>query len=150
MRRTIPYQRVADDRPPRPITLRAAEKLDAFELARLWSDPNAWFLDERTAHDELAELAVMTALGNWLHDWQPIAIHGAMRAGARPEAVVAALGGDLDGAYERWRDWATRQRDLLYEGGKLGISPEEYDSVEQRFVGAGVAIAVPDCRKQVA
>src|SRR5690242_14577620 len=46
--------------PSRPITFRAAEDLGAFELARLWTDRTAWPIDERTAYDELAELAVMS------------------------------------------------------------------------------------------
>jgi hypothetical protein len=46
----------------RPITFRAAEDLGAFELAQLWADRTAWPLTERTAYDELAELATMAAL----------------------------------------------------------------------------------------
>jgi hypothetical protein len=63
---------------------RAAEDPNPFELAELWADRGAWSVDERTPYDELAELAVMSALGTWLRCWQPIAIHGAMLAGARP------------------------------------------------------------------
>jgi hypothetical protein len=36
-----------DDTPSRPITFHAAENLDPFELAQLWSDRTAWPLDER-------------------------------------------------------------------------------------------------------
>lgn len=71
------------------LTFRAAEDLDPFELAQLWADRTAWPIDERTQYDELSELAVMSALGQWLRLWQPMAIHSAMLAGARPEAVVA-------------------------------------------------------------
>jgi hypothetical protein len=46
----------------RPITFRAAEDLGAFELAQLWADRTAWPISERTAYDELAELARMSAL----------------------------------------------------------------------------------------
>ena len=80
-----------DEPPARPITFRAAEDLGPFELAQLWADRTAWPLDERTQYDELSELAVMSALGKWL----PIAIHSAMLAGARPEAVAGALGNGL-------------------------------------------------------
>jgi hypothetical protein len=30
----------------------------------------------------------MSALGKWLRLWQPIAIHSAMLAGAKPEALM--------------------------------------------------------------
>lgn len=150
MRRITPRKQPTDHRPPRPITLKAAEKLGAFELANLWSDPSAWHVDERTAYDELAELAVMSALGKWLHHWQPVAIHGAMRAGARPEAIASALGGDLQDAYEQWCEWAERQRDFVFDGGEMGISPDEYDSVERRFVQAGATMADLGSGKQVA
>ena len=76
-----------DETPPRPITFRAAEDLGAFELAQLWADRTAWPIDERTQYDELSELAVMSGLGTWLRRWQPIAIHCAMLAGARSEAI---------------------------------------------------------------
>ena len=32
----------------------------------------------------------MSALGKWLRLWQSVAIHSAMLAGAKPEAVAAA------------------------------------------------------------
>jgi hypothetical protein len=144
MRKTMPYEQATDDESPRPITLKAAEKLGAFELARLWADPEAWPLGKRTPYDELAELAMMSALAKWLHNWQPMAIHGAMRAGARPEAVTAALGSSLQDAYEQWREWAERQRDLVFDGGKLGVSPEEYDSVAGRFAEAGISVSATE------
>jgi len=77
-----------DESPSRPITFRAAEDLGPFELAQLWADRTAWPLDDRTQYDELSELAVMSALGKWLRLWQPMAIHSAMLAGARPEAAA--------------------------------------------------------------
>jgi hypothetical protein len=129
--------RSTDSGPQRPITFRAAENLEPFELAQLWCDRTAWPIIERTAYDELAELAVMSALGTWLRRWQPIAIHGVMLAGARPEAVVGALGSSLQVAYERWHEWAVQQRDFI-AGGKPGISAEEYDTVARRFAAAGV------------
>jgi hypothetical protein len=90
--------------PGRPVTFSAAEGLGAFELAQLWADRTAWPIDERTPLDELAELACMSALGAWLSRWQPMAIHGAMLAGANPEAVAGALGSSLDVAFERWHE----------------------------------------------
>ena len=95
-----------DEPPRRPITFRAAEDLGPFELAQLWCDRTAWPIDERTQYDELSELAVMSALATWLRRWQPIAIHGAILAGARPEAVAGALGESLQVAFERWHEWA--------------------------------------------
>ena len=123
--------------PSRPITFRAAEDLGPFELAQLWADRTAWPIDERTQYDELSELAVMSALGKWLRRWQPIAIHSAMFAGARPEAVAGALGNSLQVAFDRWHEWAISQRDLIV-GGKPGITAEEYDAVARRFAAPGV------------
>jgi hypothetical protein len=125
------------DPPQRPVTFRAAEDMGAFELAQLWSDRLAWPVDQRTQYDELAELAVMSALGKWLHRWQPIAIHGAILAGARPEAVAAALGNSLDVAFQRWHEWARGQREFVSDG-KLGITQEEYDAVAERFAALGI------------
>lgn len=104
------------DPPQRPITFRAAEELGAFELAQLWSDRLAWPVDERTPYDELAELAVMSALGKWLRRWQPIASHSAMLAGARPEAIAGALGNSLAVAFQRSHEWATEEREFTVNG----------------------------------
>jgi hypothetical protein len=125
-------KRADADAPERPITFRAAEELGAFELAQLWADRTAWPIDERTSYDELAELAVMSALRTLLTRWQPIAIHSAMLAGAKPEAVAAALGNSLDVAFQRWHEWAARKRDFIVNG-KPGITPEEYEAVARRF-----------------
>ena len=119
------------------ITFRAAEDLGPFELAQLWADRTAWPLDERTQYDELSELAVMSALGKWLRRWQPIAIHSAMLAGAPPEALAGALGNSLQVAFDRWHEWAVRQRDFVI-GGKPGITAEEYETVTRRFAALGV------------
>lgn len=132
--------RKRSDPPPRPITLSAAEDLGAFELAELWADRMAWPINNRTRYDELAELAVMSALANWLRRWQPMAIHSAMLAEARPEAVAGALGDSLDVAYQRWHEWATRQRDFVV-GGKLGITQDEYNAVAERFAAVGAELS---------
>jgi hypothetical protein len=125
---------------PRPVTLSAAEDLGPFELAELWADRTAWPVEERTPYDELAELAVMSALAAWLRRWQPIAIHSAMLAGARPEAVAGALGDSVDMAYQRWHEWATRQRNFVV-GGKLGITQDEYDAVAKHFAAVGAELS---------
>jgi hypothetical protein len=115
-----------DDTPSRPITFRVAEGLDPSELAQLWSDRTAWPLDERTRYDELSEL--MSALATRLRRWQPIAIHGAILAGASPEAVAGALGDTLEVAFDGRDEWAIRQRDFIVAG-KPGITAEEYEAV---------------------
>lgn len=97
---------------------------------------SSWELVDRTQYDELAELAVMSALAAWLRRWQPIAIHGAILAGARPEAVAGALGDSIEVVFERWREWALVQRDIII-GSKPGITAEEYDTVARRFGAIG-------------
>src|SRR5260370_42084922 len=121
METTMIQSRKRSDPPQRPVTFGAAEDLGPFGLAELWADRTAWPIDERTPYDELAELAVMSALEAWLRRWQPIAIHGAMLAGARPEAVARALGNGLDVTFQLWHEWATRQRHFII-GGKPGIT----------------------------
>jgi hypothetical protein len=130
----------SDEAPSRPITFRAAEDLGPFELAQLWSDRTAWPIDERTQYDELAELAIMSALAAWLRRWQPIAIHGAIVAGAHPEAIAGALGDSVEVTFNRWREWALRQRDFIVAG-KPGVTAEDYDTVAHRFAAAGLKIA---------
>ena len=125
------------DTPGRPVTFYAAESLGAFELAQLWADRTAWPIDDRTPYDELSELACMSALATWLNRWQPIAIHGAMLAGAKPEAVAGALGNSLQVAFERWHEWAARQRDFIVNG-KPGITEDEYEAVAWRFAAVGI------------
>lgn len=122
---------------PPGLRIRTAENLGAFELAQLWTDRTAWPIDERTQYDELSELAVMSALGKWLRLCQPIAIHSAMLARAGPEAVAGALGNSLQVAFERWHEWALRQRDFII-GGEPGITAEEHDTVARRFAAIGV------------
>jgi len=91
-----------------------------------------WPIDERTQYDELAELAVMSALAAWLSRWQPVAIHSAILSGARPEAVAGALGDSLQRTFDRWREWALQQRDFVHDGSP-GIAAEEFEAVTQRF-----------------
>lgn len=134
--------RKPDETPSRPLTFRAAEDLGAFELAQLWADRTAWPIDERTQYDELAELAVMSALATWLRRWQPVAIHGAVLAGARPEAVAGAFGEGLEKVFKDWDEWATHQRDFAV-GGTPGITAEEYETVARRL-GVGTALRRPD------
>ena len=125
----LPVKR--DESPARPITFRAAEDLGPFELAQLWADRTAWPLDERTQYDELSELAVMSALAAWLRRCQPVAIHGAILAGASPEAVATALGETVEVTFARWQEWALRQRDFIVAG-KPGITLDEYEMVTRK------------------
>ncbi len=129
--------RKPSETPERPITFNAAEDLGAFDLAQLWADRTAWPLNERTPYDELAELACMSALAAWLQRWLPIAIHGAMRSGARPDGVAGALGCGLEEAYCRWHEWASRQRDFIING-KPDVTEDEYWAVARRFAAAGI------------
>jgi hypothetical protein len=131
----LPVKR--DEPPARPITFGAAEDLGPFELAQLWCERTSWPIDERTQYDELAELAIMSALGKWLRRWQPVAIHSAMLAGARPEAIEAAIGNSLQVAYDRWHEWALVQRDFIFNG-KPGITAEAYETVARKLAAIGV------------
>lgn len=79
----------------------------------------------------------MSALVTWLKRWQPVAIHGAMLAGPRPEAVAGALGNSLQVVFERWHEWASRQRDSIVNG-KPGITEDEYEAVARRFAAVGI------------
>ncbi len=74
----------------------------------------------------------MSALAAWLRRWQPIAIHGAMLAGAHPEAVASALGDSIEATFGQWREWAVRQRDFIIHGNP-GITPGEHETVALRF-----------------
>jgi hypothetical protein len=123
--------------PERPITFNAAEDLGAFQLAELWADRTAWPIGDRTAYDDLAELAVMSALAKWLTRWQPIAIHGAVLAGARMEAIAGALGNSLQVAFDRWHEWASHQCDFVFNGNP-GITENEYEAVARRFAAVGI------------
>jgi hypothetical protein len=129
----------SDEAPSRPITFRAAADLGPIELAQLWADRTAWPIDERTRYDELAELAVMSALATWLRRWQPMVIHGAILAGAHPEAVARALGERVEVAFDRWREWALRQRDFTVAG-KPGITAEEFGAVARGFADSGIGV----------
>jgi hypothetical protein len=60
-----------------------------------------------------------------------------MLAGAPPEALAGALGNSLQVAFDRWHEWAVRQRDFVI-GGKPGITAEEYETVTRRLAALGV------------
>jgi hypothetical protein len=49
--------------------------------------------------------------------WQHIAIHSAVLAGARMEAIEGALGSGLREASDRRHEWASRQRGLILDRG---------------------------------
>jgi hypothetical protein len=79
----------------------------------------------------------MSALGKWLQRWQPIAIHSAVLEGARMEAIVGALGNSLQVAFDRWHEWASRQRDFIINGNP-GITEDEDEAVARRFAAVGI------------
>jgi hypothetical protein len=57
--------------------------------------------------------------------------------GARMEAITGALGSSLQVAFDRWQEWAVRQRDFIV-GGKPGITEDEYEAVARRFAAVGI------------
>ena len=75
----------------------------------------------------------MSALASWLYRWQPIAVHGAILAGAKPEDVAEALGDSIEATFERWRKWAERQRDYIVSD-RPTMTKEEFDFVTHRFI----------------
>jgi len=62
-----------------------------------------------------------------------------MLAGAKPEAVSGALGNDLQVAFERWHEWASRQRDFIASDGEPGVTEGEYEAVARRFAALGIS-----------
>ena len=121
---------------PEVVTCDAAEELNPYEVARRWADPMCWRL-ERSARDELGELACMAALARWLERWQPINIHRALKAGASVGEVAAAFGGSVEETSRAWYQWADGQRRWV-PGGKLGITAEEYATVAAIFTAVAV------------
>ena len=79
----------------------------------------------------------MSALAEWLTRWQPIAIHGAVMASARMDAIAGALGESLQVAFDLWHEWASRQRSFIISG-KPGVTEHEYEAVARRFATAGI------------
>jgi len=57
--------------------------------------------------------------------------------GAKMEAVAGALGNSLQAAFDRWHEWALRQRDFIIDG-KPGITEDEYEAVARRFASLGI------------
>jgi hypothetical protein len=120
-----------------PDTFEEAEDLGAFELASRWADRLSWPTPlNRSASDDLAELACMSALARWLVRWQPIQVHRAVLAGAGLEAVAAALGGSVEDAFRLWHPWAVRQRESVICG-KPGVTAEEFETVARAFAICG-------------
>ncbi len=109
--------------------LHAASEMSAYRLAAAWGDVTTWpVTGQGDLTDELEELAVMSVLRRWLDGWLPLQAHRALRAGATPAAVAAALGVGLPELTARWRRWADGQRDLHRRTG-LGLSDREHDYV---------------------
>jgi hypothetical protein len=50
---------------------------------------------------------------------------------------MGAIGSSLQVAYERWHEWAVRQRDFITSGSS-GITAEEFDTVARRFAALGI------------
>ena len=79
----------------------------------------------------------MSALAKWLTRWQPIAIHSAVLAGARMEAIA---GGTREQSSGRLRALARVgiPAARLIVNGNPGITKDEYDAVAQQFAAAGI------------
>ena len=124
----------------KPVTFEAADDLGAFELASRWADRLSWPMPlNRSASDDLAELACMSALARWLVRWKPIQLHRAVLVGAELEAVAAALGGSVDEAFRLWHPWAVQQRASVICD-KPGATAEEFETVARAFAVAGVCV----------
>jgi hypothetical protein len=75
----------------------------------------------------------LSALATWLHEWQPIAINGAILAGARALRQWRARSARaVETAFNRWHDWAVQQREHVF-GSRPGITAEEYSEVARSF-----------------
>jgi len=116
-------------------------------LASRWADRLSWPTPpNRSASDDLAELACISALARWLIRWQPIQLHRAVLAGARLEAIVAALGGSIDDAFRLWHPWAVQQRESVICG-KPGVAAEAFETVARAFAAAGVSVPGKEPRR---
>ena len=52
------------------------------------------------------------------------------------EEIAGARGSSLHEAFDRWHEWALRQRD--FTDGRPGITEDEYEAVAQRFAALGI------------
>jgi hypothetical protein len=64
---------------------------------------------------------------------RPVTFNAAERLGA---FELAQLWSDRM-AFERWHEWATRQRDFIIHR-QPGITDHEYETVERRFAAVGI------------
>jgi hypothetical protein len=60
-------------------------------------------------------------------------VGGPRSAGPRSEAVAAALGDSVPATFDRWHEWALRQRDFIV-GSEPGITAEVYEMVARKFI----------------
>jgi hypothetical protein len=110
---------MADEPSTLPITYAEAYALGAYPLAQL-------FADEPTRHrptrlggprpaapdHELQELAVMSALHDWLDGWRGLQLHRALHAGATITAVAEASNLTPARVAAIWREWDAGQKVL--------------------------------------
>lgn len=124
---STPY---GDDRNLPPI---AATDLphDPWVLAGWWSDRQVWGIcGQRTAREELAELAIVSELVRWTLGWLPLLIHQAYLAGASVDQVLTASGMPQQEMLACWLDWSSEQRRLYDQtGGEKGMEPAEAEHV---------------------
>ena len=138
--------RKRNDPPPRPVTFTAAEDLNPFELAELWADRMAWPVDGRTPYDELAELAVMSALasGCSVGSQSPFTARCSPAPGRTPLLAHSEKPRRRVPALARVGHPATRPRSRH----QAGITQGEYEAVAQRFAAAGVHLASRNLKRE--
>lgn len=116
-----------------PTTYAEAHAIDggAYRLARMWVDMP---VRDGSADWELSELAVTSALADWLKRWLPISIQAAAMKGATFEQIEVATGHTEVVLREVWRNWATGQRHLYDKlrddpaiTTTIGLSVEDYN-----------------------
>lgn len=120
-------------------TFDAMCKRSPFELAKRWADRTHWPVDQGS-QSAVEELAVMSALGQWLRQWVPGTMHRALLNGADVEQVANATGFNSAGVLVEWTRWALQQRELYEQTPpgerRVGLTLDEYERVRETIHGA--------------
>jgi hypothetical protein len=119
----------------RVLTWQQADRLSPSEAVQCWLNHEPAALHAHEPEHHLEELALMTVSAEWLTRWQPISMHQAILSGATPDQVADAAGTNVRTAFERWQDWADRQRHFNFAGCS-GVTGEEYEAVRSCFAAA--------------
>lgn len=109
-----------------------------FELAERWADRTHRPVDQDT-HSVVEELAVMSALGQWLRQRVPGTMHRALLSGVDVEQVANATGLNSADVLVEWTRWALQQRELYEQkppgDRSIGLSLDEYERVREAIHG---------------